>query len=60
MVIGSIPVRSMRISRNMTVVRQGAGLLLINSVRLDEAGLAALDALGQVQQVLRIARLAWR
>lgn len=53
-VTGSIPVRSMRISRNMTVVRQGEGLVLINTVRLDEAGLAALDALGQVQQVLRI------
>ena len=30
-------------SRNMTVVREGASLSLINTVRLDEAGLAALE-----------------
>jgi len=44
----------MRFSRNMTVVRQGEGLVLLNTVRLDEAGLAALDALGQVREVLRV------
>jgi len=53
-VTGSIVVRGMRISRNMTVVRQGEGLVLINTVRLDEAGLRALDALGAVRHVLRI------
>lgn len=41
-------------SRNMTVVREDGALTLINSVRLDEQGLAALDALGKVTQVVRI------
>ena len=49
---GPLPVR---FSRNMTVVRQGARLVLVNAVRLDQAGLAALDALGQVTDVLRLA-----
>ena len=35
-------------SRNMTIVREGERLVLVNCVRLDEAGLAALDALGKV------------
>lgn len=42
-------------SRNMTVVREGDALTLINSVRLDESGLKALDALGRVEHVLCIA-----
>lgn len=42
-------------SRNMVVVREGDSLTLINSLRLDDAGLAALDALGTVRHVLRIA-----
>jgi hypothetical protein len=42
-------------SRNMTVVREGERLVLVNTVRLDERGLAALDKLGQVTDVLRIA-----
>ena len=41
-------------SRNMTVVREGTRLTIVNSVRLDEAGLAALDALGDVVHVVRI------
>jgi hypothetical protein len=49
---GPLPVR---FSRNMTVVREGEGLVLINSVRLDDAGLAALDALGRVTDVIRLA-----
>ena len=44
-------------SRNMTIVRDGSALTLINSVRLDEAGLRQLDALGQVKNVLRIGAL---
>ena len=44
-----------RVSRNMTIVRQGARLVLVNSVRLDDAGLAALDALGRVTDVIRLA-----
>jgi hypothetical protein len=45
----------MRFSRNMTVVREGAGLVLINSVRLDDAGLAKLEKLGKVTDVIRLA-----
>lgn len=41
-------------SRNMTVVREDGKLTIINSVRLDDRGLAALDALGKVTQVVRI------
>src|SRR5262249_50191386 len=44
-----------RFSRNMTVVRQGERLILVNSVRLDDAGLAALDQLGKVTDVVRLA-----
>jgi hypothetical protein len=41
-------------SRNMTVVRDGGALTLINTVRLDDAGLAALEALGKVENVVKI------
>lgn len=44
-----------RASRNMTVLREGERLVLVNSVRLDDRGLAALDALGKVTDVIRIA-----
>lgn len=44
-------------SRNMTIVRDGTELTLINTVRLDEAGLAQLDALGTVKNVLKIGAL---
>jgi hypothetical protein len=44
-----------RFSRNMTVVRRGDRLILVNTVRLDDAGLAALDKLGKVTDVIRIA-----
>jgi hypothetical protein len=49
---GPLPVR---FSRNMTVVRRGDRLVLVNSVRLDERGLAALDKLGKVTDVVRLA-----
>ncbi len=49
-----------RFSRNMTVVRDGADLTVINSVRLDEAGLAQLDALGRVANVVKIGSLHGR
>jgi hypothetical protein len=49
---GPVPVT---FSRNMTVVREGARLIIVNSVRLDEAGLRSLDALGKVTDVIRIA-----
>lgn len=41
-------------SRNMTVVREGDQLSIINSVRLDDQGLAALEELGKVVNVVRI------
>ena len=49
---GPLPVR---FSRNMTVVRRGDRLVLVNSLRLDEPGLAALDKLGKVTDVIRLA-----
>lgn len=49
---GPMPIR---FSRNMVVVREGERLVLINSVRLDDAGLAALDKLGKVTDVIRLA-----
>lgn len=54
-VIGSVVMMPlMRISRNMVVVRRGGELTLFNAVRLDDAGLAALEALGEVQHVVRM------
>jgi hypothetical protein len=47
-------------SRNMTVVRDGAALTLINSIRLDDAGLAELDMLGRVANVIKIGSLHGR
>jgi hypothetical protein len=41
-------------SRTMTVLRDGDSLSLINSVRLSEDGLAALDRLGCVRDVVRL------
>src|SRR6185312_11643792 len=49
---GPLPIR---FGRNMTVVRRGERLVVINSVRLDDAGLAELDKLGKVTDVIRIA-----
>lgn len=49
---GPVPVR---FSRAMTVVKEGGRLVLVNTVRLDEAGLVALDALGKVTDVVRLA-----
>lgn len=49
---GPLPVA---FSRNMTVVRQDGALTLVNSVRLDEGGLGALEALGDVRHVVRLA-----
>jgi hypothetical protein len=47
-------------SRNMTVVREGDALSLINSIRLDDGGLAELDALGRVVNVVKIGALHGR
>jgi hypothetical protein len=47
--------RPMSFSRNMIVVRENGSLTLINSVRLDGYGLKALEALGKVKNVVRLA-----
>jgi len=41
-------------SRNMVVVRERDELTLLNSVRLDEQGLARLEALGRVSHVVKL------
>lgn len=45
----------MRFSRVMTVQRLGERLVLWNTIRLDDGGLAALDRLGKVDTVVRLA-----
>ena len=42
------------ITRNMVVVRQGTELVLVNSVRLTEAGEAELEKLGTVRHLVRL------
>lgn len=49
-----------KFSRNMTVVREGERLIVLNSVRLDEDGLAELDKLGRVTDVIRLGALHGR
>jgi len=49
-----------KFSRNMTVVRDGERLIIVNSVRLDDAGLAALERLGRVTDVVRLGSLHGR
>ena len=44
-------------SRNMTVVREGDSLSLINSVRLNDAGLKELESLGKVENIVQIGAL---
>ncbi len=41
-------------NRNMVILQNGAELTLINPVRLDEQGLAALDSLGRVRRIIRL------
>ncbi len=54
-VYGSIKLNPlMRITRNMVVVRDAGELTLINPVRMNEPGLAALEKLGEVKHVLRL------
>jgi hypothetical protein len=47
-------------SRNMIVVREGTNLIIFNSVRLDEEGLAHLESLGTVTDVIRVGALHGR
>lgn len=49
-----------KFSRNMTLVRDGERLIILNSVRLDEEGLAALERLGRVTDVVRLGSLHGR
>jgi hypothetical protein len=42
-------------SRNMVVIRESGSLTLVNSVRLGEHGLRALEKLGSVDNVIRLA-----
>ncbi|OIN28913.1 hypothetical protein [Vibrio barjaei] len=42
-------------SRNMIVIKQGGDLILINSVRLSDKGIAELDELGDVKHIIRLA-----
>ena len=44
----------MRMNRNMVIVKNGDELTLINPVRLSDAALSQLDALGNVRHVLRL------
>ena len=44
----------MRMNRNMVIVKSGDELTLINPVRLSDAALGQLDALGNVRHVLRL------
>ncbi len=41
-------------SSNMTIVRSGEELTLINTIRLDDMGLKELDALGKVKNIVRL------
>ena len=50
-----LPVAS--ITRNMAIVHHQGQLTLINAVRMDEAGLRDLEALGEIRHVLRLGPL---
>lgn len=47
----------MRITRNMTIVRHKGALTLINTVRLSDEGLRELEALGRIENVMKVAGL---
>lgn len=49
-----------KFSRNMTVVRDGERLIVVNSVRLSDEGMAELDKLGKVTDVVRLGALHGR
>jgi len=42
-------------TRSMTVIRDGDSLTLANTLRLDDEGLKALDRLGKVENIIRLA-----
>ncbi len=49
-----------KFSRNMTIIRDGERLILVNTIRLDDEGLAQLDRLGRVTDVIRLGALHGR
>jgi hypothetical protein len=54
-VTGSVDmVPGMRINRAMTILRDGDALTLISPIRLSQEGLAALDALGRVENIVKL------
>lgn len=54
-IVGTVKMKPcFRFNRNMTIVRQGDDLTLINAVRLNEEGLAGLNRLGKVRHVMKI------
>ena len=54
-VTGSVDmVPGMRISRAMTILRNSDALTLISPIRLSDEGLAALDALGRVENIVKL------
>ena len=57
-VYGSVRINPLvRFTRNMAIIRDNGELTLINAVRMDEAGLQALESLGEVKHVLRLGSL---
>ncbi|NKB98765.1 MAG: hypothetical protein GKR90_09775 [Pseudomonadales bacterium] len=55
-VYGSVQANALaRFSRNMVVVQDGNDLTLINPVRMSEEGLEALESLGEIKHILRLA-----
>lgn len=46
--------QTVQFSRNMTVVRDGDALTLVNTLRLDDDGLARLDELGNVKHLVKL------
>lgn len=44
----------LQMSRTMTVVRDGGSLTLINTMRLDDDGLASLDELGTLDRIVKL------
>jgi hypothetical protein len=44
----------MRMNRNMVILQSGSEITLINPVRMNEEGLAALDILGKVSKIIRL------
>lgn len=51
---GSTKMGPLRLGRAMVVVKEGERLVVINSLRMNEDGLAALDRIGKVTDVIRL------